>query len=119
MRKNELIELLQKLPGNPEVVIWNGFVGDWHKISKTINPVELVKESREFIKQTWFREDPSTTEEEVERRFKKQEWDFPNEFISSIDQYNRCYGKHKKTIYVLEGMRRGKKVWDRMGDMEY
>lgn len=28
MRKNQLIELLQQLKGNPEIVVWNGLVGD-------------------------------------------------------------------------------------------
>jgi len=29
MRKNKLIELLQSIKGNPEIVIWDGRIGDY------------------------------------------------------------------------------------------
>ena len=33
MRKSKLIELLQAMPGDPEVLIWNGLVEDWMKVA--------------------------------------------------------------------------------------
>ena len=32
MRKNQLIKLLQEIKGNPEVMVWNGFVDDYMPI---------------------------------------------------------------------------------------
>jgi len=32
MKKNQLIEQLQKIKGNPEIKMWNDFVQDWMNI---------------------------------------------------------------------------------------
>jgi len=32
MKKNQLIEQLQKIKGNPEIKMWNGYVDDWMNI---------------------------------------------------------------------------------------
>ena len=34
MRKNDLIKMLKEIKGNPEVVLWNGMVGDWMPVGK-------------------------------------------------------------------------------------
>jgi hypothetical protein len=49
MRKNDLIKLLQEIDGNPEVSLWNGFVGDWMPISKEIEVIELVKNEKNLL----------------------------------------------------------------------
>ena len=47
MKKNKLIELLLSIEGNPDVVIWNGYVGDWMDI-KALEKSELVKMTRDY-----------------------------------------------------------------------
>jgi len=36
MRKNDLIKLPNQIEGNPEVVLWNGYVGDYTNIKGLI-----------------------------------------------------------------------------------
>lgn len=45
MRKNDLIKKLQEIEGNPEVVLWNGMVGDYVHIGELVNSF-LVKEEK-------------------------------------------------------------------------
>lgn len=42
MRKNKLIEILQNMKGNPEIHVWNGYVGDWMAI-KSVDTTVLTK----------------------------------------------------------------------------
>lgn len=46
MKKSKLIELLLKLEGDPEVLLWNGFVSDWVDIGSVIE-YDLVKQTFE------------------------------------------------------------------------
>ena len=48
MRKNDLIKLLQTIEGNPEIVLWNGFVGDYQNISPKLVEGDLVKKTLEY-----------------------------------------------------------------------
>lgn len=119
MRKNDLIKLLNALPGNPEVVLWNGFVDDFHHINREIVEVTLVKHSKDFLRWRCRRPDaPELSEEECDKAFKEQEWDFPNRFASA-EQFSDWYGKHRKRVYALNGNLRGKSCWDRQGTMSY
>ena len=43
MRKNQLIEMLQNIKGNPEIHMWNGFVEDYQPINKELVEVDLHK----------------------------------------------------------------------------
>jgi len=44
VRKNQLIEQLQKIKGNPEIKMWNGFVEDWTNIE--LVECELVNDAK-------------------------------------------------------------------------
>jgi hypothetical protein len=126
MRKNDLIKLLQEIDGNPEVSLWNGFVGDWMPISKEIEVIELVKESKEFVRTAIDHEaarDGATpmSDEEFEKWFKKSsynEWDMPNQFVKPAD-FERWYGKRRKKLIVLQATARGKSTFDRSGSIDY
>jgi len=48
MCKNDLIKLLQTIEGNTDIVLWNGFVGDYQDISKELVKGELVKISLDW-----------------------------------------------------------------------
>ena len=50
MKKNQLIEQLQKIKGNPEIKMWNGYVDDWMDIK--LCEQEFVKESEDFLKES-------------------------------------------------------------------
>lgn len=129
MKKNKLIELLQAVKGNPEVKLWNGMVGDWMDIS--IVESELVKESEEFlrwrIEAEWKQDNKVETipldiqkelDKTIKERCKNREWDFPNQYVSLEDE-KRWYGKNRKRLILLDGKKRGKTTFDRLGDMSY
>lgn len=131
MKKNKLIELLQKIEGNPEIYLWNGFVGDWCDIDGNFIDNELVKETFEHklscLEGEWCR-DNNTFEipDDVkislttiaEKQFKAQQWELPNQWVDS-KEFVKWYGKHKKRIVIINHKERGKSYWDRMGDMNY
>jgi hypothetical protein len=125
MKKNDLIKLLQEVKGNPDVVLWNGLVGDWMHI-KELTPLELVKESKEHIRRAIDHEamrdgEALMSDEEFEKWYKKSsynEWDIPNQFVKP-EHFESWYGTRRKTIIVLDAKPRGKSTWDRLGTMEY
>lgn len=113
MRKNKLIELLNNIPGNHDIVIWNGFVGDIHNIDSEIVERELVKYSKEYLGLR------CSDVDEINSLCKEQEWDFPNIFMKDED-LKFWYGNRKKKIYLLQMKKRGKEFFDRAcGKVEY
>ena len=123
MRKMALIKLLESIKGNPEVVLWNGFVGDWQSIDQNIEQIELVKHSREFLEFTINHQNaelglPPLSEDEITARVKEEEWDLPNQFVEH-ERLNDWYGSRRKRLVVLSGKARGKSTWDRLGTIEY
>lgn len=123
MRKSDLLKLLNDVPGNPEVVIWNGFVGDWQKISPDLVEIRLVKHSRQFLEsainfQRSQEQLPPLTEEELNARVKQEEWNTPNQFVKP-EKMTDLYGTKRKRLLVLSGLKRGKTSCDRLGTMKY
>ena len=123
MRKMALIKLLESIKGNPEVVLWNGFVGDWQSIDQNIEQIKLVKHSREFLEFTINHQNtelglPPLSEDEITARVKEEEWDLPNQFVEP-ERLNDWYGSRRKRLVVLSGKARGKSTWDRLGTIEY
>lgn len=130
MTKNQLIEALQKIEGNPEVCLWNGYVFDYNKFN-TVNVFELVKEDINFIvsnlEYEYTRENktyviPQDVKEELlitaKRIHKKQEWDFPNKFIKE-SEFKRWYGTKTKRMILIDIKPRNKESWDRLGSIRY
>ena len=123
MRKNELIKILEGINGNPEVVIWNGYVGDYNSISSDVESIELVKNSREFLEAEINHQRSSEglgpiSDSEMSDIMRSQEWDLPNRYVADSDM-ERWYGKRRKRIVVLEPAARGKKSFDRLGTISY
>ena len=52
MKKNDLIKLLNSIEGNPDIVLWNGFVRDYQDISKELVKGDLVKISLDWYLET-------------------------------------------------------------------
>ena len=118
MRKNELIKRLNNIPGNPEVVIWNGYVEDYQQLSPTIKEAELVKLSKEFLAAFLSLNHTTPHQEDIDRAFRNQQWTFPNEFTNE-EERQLWYGNHKKRILVLSGKLRGMTSHDRLGKIHY
>ncbi|MCV8616506.1 hypothetical protein ODU52_09670 [Escherichia coli] len=120
MKKNDLIKMLQEIDGNPEIVIWNGYVDDYMNIEKGLTKITLVKETEQFLQgaleHEWCErnntfdipEDQRTKiAERAKELHKKREYDFQNPYVTE-DEFNRWYGKKKLIKYVLSPKLRGK-----------
>ena len=120
MKKNDLIKLLQNIKGNPEIVIWNGYVNDYMDISSEITTLTLVKETQEVLNQQlraqYCRENktldvPENVLEQLQIQaallHKKRQWDIPNPFVKD-KEFQLWYGNRKLTKYVLSPKLRGK-----------
>ena len=132
MKKSKLIELLQDIEGDPDIKLWNGFVGDWADIDPKFVEQELVKESWQHkyncLVWEWQRDNntfnpppvgiDNELREYAKQQFKQQQWELPNPWVESKD-YNEWYGKQKKRIVILNHKERGKTHSDRVGSMSY
>lgn len=120
MRKNQLIKMLQEIEGNPEIVIWNGYVEDYMNIDKDTFKITLVKETEDFLfnalKYEWCDRNKTfdIPEEQLtiiaaraKELHKKREYDFANPYVTE-EEFERWYGKRSLTKYVLSPKLRGK-----------
>lgn len=118
MYKNDLIEKLINIPGNPEIVLWNGYVEDYHSINQEIVEIEVVKYSRDYLAECLKLEGIEPTPERIEADFEDQDWEIVNEFADS-EQRQRWYGDNIKQLFVLSGKSRNKQTFDRLGEIHY
>lgn len=128
MRKDKLIKMIQEIPGNPDIVLWNGFVGDWMDISPKPIESNLVKQSfKHFLRHV-----------EFERKSDKNDFDYK---LSSqdVESLKKDYRKHytwelnqlvtnehiaegsynSKRVVILNAKSRGVSTWDRLGPVSY
>ena len=130
MKKNQLIEQLQKIKGNPEIKMWNGYVDDWMDIK--LCEQEFVKESEDFIRwgvemewkeknQSWEipEEAQIQIEEVIKEVLKNRQWELPNQYLQTEEDEKRWYGKNKKKFVLINGKIRGKSIEDRLGKVSY
>jgi hypothetical protein len=126
MRKNDLIKLLQNIEGNPEVLLWNGMVGDWMHIDKPVEGYLVKIDKEQFIESCRLREcrDRNNWEyqfskdelADVEKWYKRQEWE-ENHFVTEEDIKEKRW-KQKRVLY-LQAKKRGVSTFDRLGNIEY
>ena len=129
MKKNDLIEMLSKIDGNPEIKLWNGYVGDYMDLGEVV-PSNIVKMRFEFFLEMCRlehcmdtgadRKTYSFTHEEIAELRKNYKdnygWEF-NEYVTEEDIKSKKYSS--KTIMILNAKTRGKKTFDRIGVLEY
>jgi hypothetical protein len=111
MRKDKLIALLEAIEGNPEILLWNGMVGDWMDISEAVEG-RLVKRTLKDHMTGFKRGD----EKIAQRTYRNLQWE-SNEFVTNEDIKNKFY-KKKKVVY-LDAKPRNVKTWDRLGSISY
>jgi len=120
MRKNDLIKMLQEIEGNPQIVIWNGYVDDYMDIDKGTEKITLVKETEEFLfnalkgqwcqmNNTWDIPEEELTKlaAHAKELHKNKEYDFANPYVTP-EEFESWYGKRSLTKYVLSPKLRGK-----------
>lgn len=128
MKKSKLIAMLNELKGDPDIVLWNGMVGDWMDISPKLVEGELVKQSlRQAVAMYEFERKRDTnnfdyvlTQKELNsmRSSYKKNWNWEdNEFVTQEDIKEGRYVK-KRVVYI-DAKKRGVHTWDRLGNIDY
>jgi hypothetical protein len=128
MRKNDLIKLLQETKGNPEIVLWNGLVGDYMQIDNKLVEGELSKMTFEGLlhyyslerkrdKNDWNYE---LTEEEKQGLLKNYKDNYKWEINQFVDQEDIKRKTHKsKRVLYINAKISGKSHNDRLGSIYY
>ena len=119
MRKSQLIKMLQDIPGDPEVVLWNGFVSDWMPLeAPTIGKLVKMKADtwESFVKLERIQAgQPSEITEADKRRYRDNiRWECPNEYTAN----QHSMYKQKKVIWIVPKTK-GVTTWDRAGTVSY
>ena len=126
MKKSKLIELLTAIEGNPDIMLWNGLVGDWMGIGDLCES-ELVKMTLPFYLEMcrletcrdlkdWEYKLPPEEVAELTARYKKFEYEC-NQYVKLEDIEQGRY-KTKRIVYI-DAKRRGKTDYGRGGDIKY
>ena len=127
MRKSKLIELLNAIEGNPEIVLWNGFVGDYQHIDSKFVPVDLVKQTFddwkwccETQKQFRTKDLTATLSEDEIAEMRERYKGFQYEENHYVTQEDISAGRYKKKrVVMIQAKARGISTSDRLGNMEY
>jgi len=128
MKKSKLIEMLNRLEGDPEIKLWNGMVGDWMDIDKELVPSDVVKQTLEHwlemcrIEACRDRQDrdyqlPAEEVAQLKKDYNRiNTWEL-NPFVTLEDVKEKRY--KLKNIYILNAKPKGVKAFDRVGDIDY
>jgi hypothetical protein len=127
MKKLKLIELLSKIEGNPDILLWNGYVGDYQDIDKSIVDQPLVRMK--------FDSYVRVVQYEKQRDQNDLSYVIPD---SEIPELKKSYAKHvgweinhftsqdmldtthkSKTVFLMQPKSRGKRDWHRSETLEY
>lgn len=128
MRKSELIKMLESIEGNPEIVLWNGFVGDYMHIDPKPIKGDLVKMTESYYLEScrmgdavhlkkWDYQLPKDEIEFLKKNYKKVCKFEVNSYVTLDDIKEKKYTK--KRVVFLNAKIRGEKYSDRLGDMCY
>mgnify|MGYP004625076555 CR=1 FL=1 len=112
--------------------MWNGFVGDYQKVSPNVEETLLFKECADSIFKNLVFEEMKNRKsfdelpedimiklkEEAKEYASKREWDLRNPYFDN-EAAKRVYGKNKKKVVILELKNRGKESFDRLGTFSY
>jgi hypothetical protein len=127
MKKSKLIELLQSIKGNPDIMLWNGIVGDVVDLKPKLVEVRLVKQTQSFYlemcrlqdcrdRKDWSYQMPKDEVEQLIKSYKSFEYEEnPYVYKEDIDKGNY----QQKIVYVLDAKLTGKTSYSRSGDITY
>lgn len=128
MKKSKLIEMLNKIDGNPDIKLWNGFVSDWVEINPTLVPTDLVKQTLAHYlemcrleechdRKDWDYQMPAEEVAQLEKMYTKVcKWEI-NPYVTQKDIDAKRYSV--KTVQIMQAKIKGENAWDRIGDMKY
>ncbi len=129
MKKSKLIEMLNSIEGDPEIKLWNGYVGDYMDVGGLIQ-TDLVKMNLPYFMEMVRLEDcrdvegdPKThqlssfDDEHSRACYKKyHNWEM-NDYVTDEDIKAKRY--KRKKIVILSAKLRGISTFDRIGGISY
>lgn len=126
MKKSKLIALLNAIEGDPDMVLWNGIVGDWMNVGSIVKG-ELVKQTLEHYlemcrlqdcqeRKDWDYQMPAEEIDRLKKFYKTFDYE-TNPYVSEEDIKLKRY--KKKTIYFIDAKKRGLTDFGRGGDVSY
>lgn len=126
MKKSKLIALLNSIEGDPDMVLWNGIVGDWMNVGSIVKG-ELVKQTLEHYlemcrlqdcqeRKDWDYQMPAEEIDRLKKFYKTFDYE-TNPYVSEEDIKLKRY--KKKTIYFIDAKKRGLTDFGRGGDVSY
>jgi hypothetical protein len=128
MKKSKLIKLLNELKGDPDILLWNGHVGDWVDIDSNLVETDLVRETFEgyctslrYERAVELRDGSYEIPEDEIRELKKifptiSAWDF-NAWVTEEHIKQRKY--KKKSVILIQPKDRDRKSFNRSFTLEY
>jgi hypothetical protein len=128
MRKSDLIKILTELEGNPDIVLWNGMVGDWMDIDKHLIEGTLVRQTLDgYIesvqleqcvdRKDWDYKLPESEIAELKQLYKRNIGWEDNGFVTDEDVEKKRFTQ-KRVVYI-NAKPRGVTFLDRLGSVEY
>lgn len=126
MKKSKLLGLINSIEGDPDILLWNGYVEDWMNISGLVK-ADLVKSSfKEYCNRVKFEKrrdlrnwDYELSEADIKdcrKRHRKIPWEF-NEWVTQEDIDKGYY--NVKPVVLISAKSRGIDSWDRIGNISY
>ena len=128
MKKSKLIAMLNALPGDPEIKLWNGMVEDWMDIDPKLVEQRLVKQTlTDWLemcrlddchkRKDWEYQMPDEEVAELTKRYPKlHHWEM-NQYVTQGDIDKGRYSV--KPVLIMQAKRKGAKTFDRFGDISY
>ena len=130
MKKSKLIAILNALPGDPDIKLWNGMVSDWMEIDPKLVESDLVKMNLDYWlkscriqdcidRKDWDYQMPAEEVAELTKRHKSgkvNKWAI-NPYVSLEDINENRYSLKK--VLILQAKVKGESDWDRMGSISY
>lgn len=128
MKKSKLIKLLQEIEGDPEIKLWNGFVGDWVDISPKVEKCDLVRMTQRYWlesirleecidRKDWSYQLPVDEVATLKKKYKDVcKWEI-NGYVTSDQIDKKRYDV--KTTYIIQAKIKGENTFDRIGEMSY
>jgi hypothetical protein len=115
MKKAQLIEILNKIEGNPDILFYNGYVDDYMDLDKDLVKIRLVKQTFKYWKRCVENELRLSNNDfnfklsddkikEMKIKYRKFQWE-ENMHVLDEEIRDKKYGA--KTVFYLQAKPRG------------
>lgn len=120
MKKSKLIALLEKIPGDPQILFWNGMVGDWMDILPRIEGIDQVRPTAQLRALLIEHQEKKPLSAERRKELVRAQKDVPWEDNPFVKEEQTKQGHFsKRRVWVMQAKSRGIQTFDRLGRISY